>query len=388
MKRKVLWGLVILAAAAGAGAFLLKGGPEVEVVEVVKGQLVQSVEEKGYVQSPGDYEIQAGQSGKVVEVLVEEGDPVKKGRPLIIMENLDLDAQIESLKAQVEQVRAEIAAGGIVLANNRTALEKAEKDLARVEELYAAGGVSRKEYDDAQLAVAAAETAVAGQEGYINRLEAQLAGLHQQLGVLNDKKNQLVVTSPINGIILDLPVETEQTALPGTLLAQVGVPDTLEVKADVLSDDMAGIKVGQKAYVTAPLLGDVTLTGTVKQIYPRAYEKTSVLGEMQRRVPVIIALDDPANLHPGYQVRVKIETLVQPDTVLLPREAARLGDDGAYEVMLVENNRVVRRQVQAGLKNQDYLEIKEGLKPGDLVIRDASATFAAGDQVKPVKRDQ
>ncbi len=388
MKRKVLWGVVILAVAVGAGAFHLRSGPEVEVVEVVNGQLVQSIEEKGYVQSPGDYEIQAGQSGRIIEVLVEKGEPVEKGWPLMVMENLDLDAQIESLKAQIEQVKAEIAAGGIVLVNNRTGLEKAEKDLARIAELYAAGGVSRKEYDDAQLTVAAEKTAVAGQEGYLNRLGAQLAGLNKQLGVLNNKKNQLVVTSPINGTILDLPVEEEQTAVPGTLLAQVGVSDTLEVKADILSDDMRGIKVGQKAYITAPLLEDVTLTGTVKQIYPRAYEKTSVLGEMQRRVPVIIALDDPANLHPGYQVRVKIETLVRPDTVLLPREAARLGDDGAYEVMLVKNNRVVQRQVQAGLKNQDYLEIKEGLKPGDLVIRDVSSAFAAGDQVKPVKRDQ
>jgi HlyD family secretion protein len=79
-------------------------------------------------------------------------------------------------------------------------------------------------------------------------------------------------------LILGLPVTEQQEALQGaplvTLAAGAG---QLEIRADILSDDMADIRVGQTVAITAPVLGQNTLTGTVKQIYPQAEEEQSAL---------------------------------------------------------------------------------------------------------------
>jgi len=382
MKRKVVIGSIVLIAVAVLVAVLARTGTEVETVEVEKGKLIKTVEETGYTQAVDFYEVQASLNGKVIEIPVECGDRVEKGQVLVVLENLDLDMEIESIKSQLEGAEAELNAGEIALESAGLELEKAEKDLERKEKLFKAGAISQAEYDQAVLNAANLKQAFAKQEAYLKNIQAQLNSLENMYQDINSQKKQLGVTSPIEGTVLSLPLEEGQMAFPGTVLAQVGVPEKLEVKADILSDDLAEIEEGQKAYINAPVLGEKTLIGTVKKIYPQAYEKTSALGVVQRRVPVIIALEEVGNLQPGYEVQVAIETVVKPDVLLLPREAVRLTGEGTYEVMLVVDGRVVHRQVKVGLKNLDFMEIVEGLQAGDRVVRDAGIELAEGAKVK------
>src|SRR5208337_5520218 len=92
--------------------------------------------------------------------------------------------------------------------------------------------------------------------------------------------------------------------------------------------------------VTAPVLGQTTLTGTVKQIYPQAEEEQSALGVTQRRVPVIVALPQPQQLKPGYEVTVAIQTDSRQNALLVPTESVRTTAAGQKEVMLVVRGRV------------------------------------------------
>ena len=100
----------------------------------------------------------------------------------------------------------------------------------------------------------------------------------------------MVIISPIDGTIVRLPVKVGQYLLTGTTVAQVASLNQLEIKTEILSDDMADIMLGQKAIISAPLLKDKELEGEVVQIYPQAEEKLSALGVIQYRVPVIISL--------------------------------------------------------------------------------------------------
>jgi len=385
MKYKIIFGGFLLVAVGVLAAVLMTTGLKVETVEVKKGKLVKTVEETGYTQAVDFYEIQASLDGKVIEIPVECGDQVEKGQVLVVLENLDMDIQMEEIKSQLEGAKAELNAGEIVLESAGLELEKAEKDLERKEKLFKAGAVSQAEYEQAVLAVTNLEQAFAKQEAYLQNIRAQLNSLENIYQEINSQRRQLVVTSPIKGTVLFLPIEEGQMAFAGAVIAQVGDPERLEVKADILSDDLAEIREGQKVYIDAPVLGEKNLTGKVKKIYPQAYEKTSALGIVQRRVPVIIALDEVGNLQPGYEVQVVIETVVKPDVLLLPREAARLTGDGTYEAMLVVDGRVVHRQIKVGLKNQDFMQVVEGLQEGDQVVRDASIELAEGARVKVKK---
>lgn len=152
----------------------------------------------------------------------------------------------------------------------------------------------------------------------------------------------------------------------------MAVPDQLEIKADILSDDLGEVSLGQKVKITAPVLGAKVLYGEVKEIYPLAEEKESALGVIQRRVPVIITLDDPANLKPGYEVKVAIETSTRQDVPVLPREAVRTMKNGGKEVIVVTDNRVEHRPVKTGIGDRDNIEITEGLAADETVIRDGN----------------
>lgn len=391
MKRKILvyLGVAAVAAVAGIAAWLAAGGAEeVETVRVQRGTIVRAVVDTGYVQAAANHDLYAAQSGRAVRVYVKVGQAVKQGDTLVVLENLDLAMQVEDTRSQLSQ--AVIAVGGARAAVDRAQAElrDAEENLARTQELFGAEAASQVELDKARLQVAVCEQSVKEHTSRLESALAQQAGLSQSLAQLEAKERQLVVRSPVSGTVLELPVKQDQVVTPGTLLSTVAAVDQLEVKADILSDDLGEVKVGQTAAVTAPVLGGKTLEGRVTKIYPQAEEKTSALGVVQRRVPVIIALNDPANLKPGFEVRVAIETLTRQDVLVLPREAVRTTEDGRKEVMAVVDGQVRYRLVETGIADQLNVEIVSGLKVGDEIVRDGSLDLPENARVKTAETNR
>jgi HlyD family secretion protein len=387
-KKKILLyvGTCVAAALALAVYFIFfSAGKEVETVEVKQGLIARTVEDDGYVQPVNDYKVYATQNVKVTGTPVSNGQAVQRGQVLVTMENLDLSIQINDARSQLSQAAANAGAAKASLERSRLELKDAMDNLTRTEELFRAGAATRAEYEKAQLQVDTARQNISEQSSQLDSIQARMAGLEDLLGRLNAKEQELVIKSPVKGIVLDIPVKKDQVLSPGALLADVAPPDQWEIKADILSDDLAEVKEGQKVTITAPVLGAKVLTGEVKKIYPRAEEKKSALGVLQRRVPVLITLSDPANLKPGYEVQVAIETLVKENVLVLPRESVHTTRDGSKEVMAVVNNRIQRLSVETGLSGRDSIEITKGLKAGDRVVRDATQDLAEKTKVKPVE---
>ena len=384
-KRKVyLISAIVLVVLAATAMKMLWGGQEVMVLQVRPGTITRSVTDSGYVQPAVDFDIHATQSARVAEVLVETGQAVKAGQVLVTLENLDLSVQISDMRSQLSQAQTAAQSARAALERTRLELVDAGDNLKRMEELYGAGAVSRAEYEKAVLQVETCRQILKEQSARLDSALAQEAGSRESLGRLEAKEGQLVVKSPADGTVLDLPVKREEVVGPMTLVATVAAAGQLEVKADILSDDLGEVKIGQKAVISAPVLGQDTLTGEVKKIYPRAEEKQSALGVIQRRVPVIISLPDPGPLKPGYEVRVAIETQTLDRVLVLPREAVRTTGDGQREVSVVVNDRVEHRPVQTGLSDQVMIEITGGLEEGDVVVRDGGLELKEKTKVKPV----
>lgn len=381
-KKKIFLGVAVLAALAVAALAFAGGGQEVETARVERGGISRTVEDSGYVQPATDYGIHATQSARVAQVPVEAGQAVKQGQTLVVLENLDLSLHLSEVRSQLSQAATSVSGARAALERVRLELDDARENLKRVEELYQAGAVSRAEYDKALLQVESYEQNLQETNSRLDSALAQETGLYQSLRQLVAKERQLTVKSPVDGTVLDVPVKKEQVLLPGALMVSVAVPGQLEVKADILSDDLAEVKAGQKAVITAPVLGQTKLTGQVQKIYPRAEEKQSALGIVQRRVPVIISLPETANLKPGYEVKVAIETRTSGDVLVLPREAVRTARDGRKEVMVVVNGRVQQRTVQTGLGDRRNIEITAGLAEGDLVVRDGGLALADKTKIK------
>jgi HlyD family secretion protein len=206
--------------------------------------------------------------------------------------------------------------------------------------------------------------------------------LRRTLSELRAKGGELVVKSPIKGVVLELPAEKDKVLQPGDLVVTVAPEARMEVVSDVLSDALGGVAVGQKVRVTAPILGDRILEGRVFKIYPQAFEKLSALGVVQRRVKVKVRLPFEPQLKPGFEVRVAIETERRSDVLLLPVEAVRTTEDGRRLVRRIEGNRVQSGEVATGLTDRRFLEILGGIGEGDEVLRDAGLDIEDGARVK------
>lgn len=355
---------------------------EVDTVLPERGSIVRVVEDTGVVQPSVGFDLFATQGGRVKEVPVSIGQQVKKGQVLVILENLDLELQRSDLLSRLSQARASAAGSRASLESARLGLNEARQDYARQQELFEAGAVTREELDRAGLRAATLEQVLKEQNSILEGAGAQEGNLLSALRQLTLKDQQLEVRSPVEGIVLSLPAALEQVLPYGARLVSVAAPGQLEIKADILSDDLGNVALGQRVKITAPVLGQSELSGVVEEIYPRAEEKQSALGVVQRRVPVIISVEDISTLKPGYEVQVSIETASHEDALLLPLEAVRTTGAGGREVLAVDNGRIQPRTISTGINNGEKIEITEGLEEGQAVLRDASTDLPADARVK------
>ena len=380
--KKLLF-LVLAVVAAGAVAwFFLGRRVDVETVRVSKGSLVRTVEEDGVVEAPDDRKIFATQVSRVVEVHVEAGEAVARGQVLVRMKNPDLDVRTAETRTLLEQAARERRGAASRVGSVRLLLEDAVKNAGRRERLYEAGAISLSELEEARLIADRLGKDFAEARSAEGAAVALESGLRRTLSELQAKGGELVVKSPIKGIVLELPAEKDKVFQTGDHVVTVAPDDRMEVVSDVLSDALGGVVVGQKVRVSAPILGSSVLEGNVSKIYPQAEEKLSALGVVQRRVKVKVDLPFSPLLKPGFEVRVAIETSRHAEVNLLPVEAVRTTENGERLVLRVEGNRVRTAKVSTGLNDRRSIEILEGLGEGDEVVRDAGLDIEEGTRVR------
>lgn len=380
--KKVLIAGGIVLAALLAAYWTLSGGRSAETVKVALGDITRSIDDNGYVRLAQDYDIQAVQTARVLQVTVKAGDMVKTGQPLVLLENLDLAVQTFEAAARLYQAQA--AAATALAGRDKAALDLRDKNAQqeRLQKLLDVGGVSQVEYDQARLAADAAEKTLQELETGLKTGQGQVQELTLMLEKLQAKEKQLTVESPVDGQILSLPVKTAQVIMTGTPIVKVGVPGEMEIEAKILSDDLAEIRTGQQVKISAPVLGETVITGTVKNIAPLAEEKVSALGVIQRRVPVVISLPASQILQSGYEVKVSIITNHAGPVLVIPKESLRTGKDGKKEVMQVVGGRVKITAVETGLADSRLIEIKSGLAAGNVIVKDATVDIPEKTKIK------
>lgn len=382
MHKKYYWAIILAITLAGLGYYWRTAAAEVETCTVSRGNILHTVTDTGYVQAAQKIDIYATQGGRVVIMPVKVGQRIKKGQIIMVLQNRDLAMSASQLQIQLSQAEAAVAAAEAVIAQGKLDVQDAQNEFDRDQDLYNVGAISQVDYDAARSRLNKNQASLeAGQQAWQSASE-QVNYNRSLLDSSTQKENELQITSTIDGTLMQLPVEQEQVVSDGTLLAQVAQIDDLEIKVDLLSDDLGEVQVGQQAQVTAPVLGDGILGGEVIQIYPQAEEKQSALGVIQRRVPTIIRLNEYGNLKPGYETRVSIITASSNDALLIPREAVITAASGEKQVMAVVDGRIALRTITTGLTDSKNIEITGGLNEGDQIVRDASVVLQINTRVK------
>jgi membrane fusion protein (multidrug efflux system) len=238
--------------------------------------------------------------GRIKSVLVNEGDTVSAGQPLILLDDADLRAQETQAAASLNYAKQ-----NIVLA--RVNLERAQEDYTRAKTLFDAGAATRENYDHALKALDSAQAQYSIAQAQIETSQAQLGVIETQL--LNTK-----ITAPINGTIAKQNLMVGDIVQPGQNIFTINNLKSVWVTANFEETKIHRIKTGAAVIVTVDAWPGREFKGTVAQIAAGIVTPSFSIGEFTKttqRVPVkILLVDIPegVTLLPGMSVEVKIQT--------------------------------------------------------------------------------
>jgi HlyD family secretion protein len=299
---------------------------DVETAVVERGRFEQSIEEDGRTRLKDRYTISAPVAARVARITLREGDRVNAGDAVAVLTPV-MSAMVDERGTREATARLQAAQAGVALAaaraeRARVAQEEARLELLRTEKLAREGFLSASRLDSARLALDAArrelEAAQAQREVAAHERSQAAAALQPAGGVPTGQP--LVVRSPVAGVVLKVPLQSEGTIAPGTALLDVGDPARMEVLAELLTTDAVQAQPGTRTVIER--WGGPPVQGRVRRVEPAAFTKVSALGIEEQRVNVLIDITDPPaawrSMGDGFRVTVRVVTQAADDAVLVP----------------------------------------------------------------------
>lgn len=396
MKPLFKWGAAAGVVLAVAGAWLLAGqrGTPVQLMPVARTGIVQSVVATGRLNAPARMDIGSEVTATVQQVRVREGDRVKAGDVLLRLSDAEARAALQQARAALAEARgratqqatvaAPVATQAVVQA--QAAFTSAEREYQRARELVAQGFYSQQKLDDARRALDTAQSAL--QSARVQAQANQPSGVERTLAasrvdqalaavdVAQARLARLVITSPVDAIVLTRSAEPGSMAQPGHVLLTLAAQGGTRIDANVDEKNLRLLTPGMPAKAVADAYPGQSFDAQLAYIAPAVDPQRGTV-EVRLAVP-----NPPAFLRPDMTVSVELVGGVKKDALVLPSGAVRDADREAPWVLALQDGRAVRVPVRLGLRGIGAVEIVEGLKEGDAVIAQTEKAVA-GDRVRP-----
>lgn len=361
--------------------------------QVTRGAFADTVEEEGKTRVMERFVVSAPVAGYMRRIMLEAGDPVKKGQVVAELEPLRSVTLDPRSRAEAEAAASAADAALRAAVENLSAASAgaqfAASDLARVQGLFKEGYASRERLDIADREAKRTEAVRLSAEADVRvarfELDKAKSVLRYSTGETGPSGGHVVaVQSPSDGRVLELHRESEGTVAAGEPLIDIGDPSSLEVKVEVLSDSAVRISPGTKV-IFERWGGQSPLEGIVRTIEPQAFTKISSLGVEEQRVLVIADLVSAPGGHQelgdGYRVEARFIIWEGSDILQVPASALFRKDSG-WAVFAVVDGRARERDVSTGHQNGLAAEILSGLKEGDEVVLYPDESIRDGTKVK------
>jgi len=322
----------------------------------------------GYVEPRRKATVSSKITGKVTEVLVDEGMVVEEGQILAQLDDSDARKRYEAIRAERDVARAAIEELEVNLAD-------AERTLRRTNELRDQGVASVQDLDSATAAVDALRAKLRVARSSLDAAEAQLAVSAQDL-------ENYTIRAPFAGIAVS------KDAQPGEMVSPVSAGggfivdmESLEIEVDVNESHIAKVTPGQPADAVLDAYPEWHIPATVRTIIPTADRQKAT-------VKVRLTFDqlDPRILPDmgvkvAFRETVKQEPTATPPQSLVPQSAVRT-DGSQIVVFVVEDEIVDRRAVSVGRSIGTDVEIMAGVTVGDRVVVSESEGLGDGQKVR------
>ena len=366
-------------------------GTEVEVQAAELRTISSRVKATGEITPEKRVDISAKVVGEIINLPVIEGQEVRSGQLLLEIERDLYEAARNQARAAVRQAEVSVRRQEVQLADAR-------RNMRRTKELIADGLVSQEALDAAQLGLDTAMVEVEAQQHVVEQYRSALQRAEDDLA-------RTTIRSPMDGTVIQLNAEQGETVvpgstnLPGSVIMTVADMSVLLAEVEVSEVDVVNVTLGQEAEVKVDALGTEPQKGRVVEIATSG-RRDPTQGTIRFRVKV--ALDDPdSSLRPAMTAKVDILTATSEDTITAPIQSVvkRTLDDEGEEVKgtaakgieesdviyVIADGEAAARVVETGISDELYVEIIDGLTDGQEVIIGPYRTLKnlhAGDAVK------
>jgi HlyD family secretion protein len=389
----VVAGLLAMAIAA---ALLWPRSVPVDVATMKRGRFELTVEEDGTTRVRERYVVSAPVMGTVLRVDRHAGEEVSRGELLLSIVPTAptlLDARSrQELGERVGAAEATARRAAAVLERTRINLAQEQVELARVQRLSTAAGLSQTDIERAQLAVDMRIKEMAAAEFGHHLAEHELEMARTALLRLRDPRRESgasgepwEIRSPVQGRVLRVLQESEAVVSAGTPLLELADPNDIEVVVDLLTVDAVRVAPGARVSIER-WGGDMPLEGRVRLVEPSGFTKLSALGVEEQRVNVVVDIVSPAerwrSLGDGFRVDARIAVEERDDALVAPSGALFRDGDG-WAAYVVEGGRARRRAVAVGARGERESVIDTGLAEGSQVVVYPSDAIADGVRVRP-----
>ena len=279
----------------------------------------------------------AEKPGRVVRVLVDEGDRVRIGQTLAIVRSEQITADLQTAQASYQN---------------------ALTDYSRFENAFKTGGVTKQQLDQAKLSLVTSKSRL--QQAKIN------------IGDTNIK-------ATINGIVNKKYVEPGSVLGAGTPLFDIVNVSKLKLKVNVNENQVAGLKLGNSISVTASVYPDAQFSGKITFIAPKS--------DASLNFPVEIEITNTASndLKAGMYGTAAFTASKQKQSLMVVPRNAFVGSVSSNEIFVIENGTAKLKTVTAGRILGDKVEVLNGLSDGETVIVTGQINLQDGSKVEVIK---
>ncbi len=392
--------LAILGAVIVLAAFVSRrdDGVPVRTAVVEQSDIRALVSTNGKIEPVNNFEAHAPVSTSVRRVFVKEGDSVKQGQLLVVLDDADARAQAARAQTLLKAAQADLNAaerGGnreemlsldAQLVKAGTDRDSAQRNLDAMKKLESQGAASAGEVREAENTLARADAQLTflrkkQTKRYSNaelaRFAAQQAEAQAAYDAAEDVLAKSNVRAPFAGIVYSLPAKQGGFVAAGDLLLQVADLRNVMVHAFVDEPDVARLAPGNPIEITWDAVPGRVWRATVTSI------PSTVKLHGSRNVGETTSIVDNKDLKllPNINVGVTIVVVQHDHVLVVPREAVRTDDSKPY-VLLVAGHELQRRNVETSLSNLTQVEITSGLAAQDVIAINALNGKPIGDRTQ------
>ena len=406
-------GIALILVVIGAKKCGNKGVVSVEIEKAEKRNIIQTVSANGKIQPEVEVKISSDVSGQIVDLFVKEGDVVTKGFVVAKINPELYQAALDQLAATVNTSKANLENSRARLMQTKSNFVNIEANFNRQKKLFDQGAIAQADFDNAKAQYESGKADIAAAEQSVNASDFNVknaeAGLKQGL----ENLNKTTISSPVSGMVRKLNVEKGErvvgtTQMAGTEMMIIASSNEMEVNVEVNENDIINVHLNDTSLVDV----DAYLGRRFKGIVTEIANSANTLGVSADQVTnfvvkVRILQDSYKDLNnpfrTGMSATVDIQTKHVTDVVSVPIQAVTTRSDSSLladkenkkeendeSTQVVNENDKSKKEiklevqecvfvytedhkaklviVKTGIQDDNYIEIKSGLKPGDVVI--------------------